>query len=704
MKKSLLLCGVAVACFPAIAQAQSGTHMADGVEGADLIVTAQRRAERLVDVPISVNAINAEELAAKQINSVFDLAKSVTSLRFEGQAPVFMPTLRGIGSLVLGGSLDASVPVYLDGVYLPNTRGMNFDLPNVEGIQVLKGPQGTLFGRNSTGGAILITTSAPSDTFTGRFKATYARFNDLRLQGYVSGPINENIAAGLSVSYRKSDGYTKNIITGSKDDAPAKMFDIRPDIRLTNNEGLSVRLIYEHSYAFDATALGLNTPDGNSLALSFGGIIATKPFETTSNYLPVNRNVGDSWLGIIDWELNDSITLKNSINYRNDRNDFDADADQSNLTIVHVGSTTYFKTFSEELTLNGKTGNLDWVVGAYYYNNKFREAPGRSIVFGVLNLGSPQHTSTETIAGFADATYEVTPGLFLTAGARYSTEKKSIIQYNGATGAIDVPLQQHRWNSFTPRAVIRYAIDPNSSVYASYSRGYKTGTYAGGPPTLIKPEHLDAYEIGFKHSSPKFSINAAAFYYNYRDFQVSAVDVLTNRTLAVNAEKERNIGAELEMTFHPTPAWQISLAGAYLDAKFIRFANGPHWITVPGGGWTTEPLSADGTRAPRSPKWSGNASTSYDIDVGSGVVQLMANVTANTVVYNVVHEQFPVHGYAEVGANISYTTADNHWRGELFVSNLTNNKRPQQLQGGPTGTYAIWAPPRIFGASLSYNF
>ncbi|QKS01110.1 TonB-dependent receptor [Sphingomonas sp. CL5.1] len=685
------------------------------VSGDDVVVTAQRRSERLVDVPISVNAVSTDEMDVKQINSVFDLGKSVTSLRFEGQAPVFMPTLRGIGTLVIGGALDASVPVYLDGAYLPNTRGMNFDLPNVNGMQVLKGPQGTLFGRNSTGGAILITTSGPSDTLTGRFKVGYGEFNDLKLSGYLSGPISDNIAAGLAVSYRHSNGYTKNIVTGSNNDAPARMFDIRPDIRFTNNDGFSLRLIYEHSYAFDATALGLNNPDGYALLVAMPdlvpgthAIVAHKPWETAADLKPVNRNVGDSGLAIIDWEISDSLKLKNTVNYRHDRNDFAADADQSDIALVHVGGSEIYKTFSNELTVNGKNGNLDWVSGVYYYNGVTQDADPRNLIFGVSTPGNLQRIKTQTFAVFVDGTYEVTPGLFLTAGGRYSTERKDIRLRDGATGdPVALPNDEpsnFRWNSFTPRAAIRYQIDAGTNVYASYSRGYKTGTYAGSPPLLVRPEHINAYEIGFKHSSPMFTMNAATFYYDYKDMQVSAVDVLSNQTKAVNAEKARTYGAELEMTFHPIPAWRLSVSGAYLNAKFTRFDNAPYFEQVGGGSWQTVARSANDTWMPRSPKWTANIATSYDIDIGSGIIQFAANANASSKLYNVASEEFPLNSYAEVGANVSYTTADKHWRAEFYVTNLTNNARPVQLQGGPVGTYAIWAPPRTVGGSLSYNF
>lgn len=725
MRISALLCSAAVAALsaPAIAQeAPANIRASEAGNEGDIIVTAQRRDERLVDVPVSVNVVSADEMAIKQINSVFDLGKSVTSLRFEGQAPTFMPTLRGVGTLLLGGS-TSSVPVYLDGVYMSSSSGLNMDLPNIAGMQVLKGPQGTLFGRNSTGGAILITTAEPSDTLTGRMKVTYARFNDMRLAGYVSGPMTDNIRVGLSAHYRKSDGYTRNIFTGAKDDGRAKMFGVRPEIMFTNNEGVSLRLIYEHNYSFDATALGLNNPDGfegiTLLAKLYDlptPVIAHKPWETAADGKPVIRNNSDAATGILNWELDDRFTLKNITGYRKGGGEFLADADLSQVAFFHVANETHFWNFSNELVLNGKLNGLDFVTGLYYSKgDDWSEPSGNGVTFGVptpRNTGTTQHTKREIIAGFLDMTYEASPGLFLTAGGRYGTESIVLSRFDLATGsAVPPPAgvpDRKRWNSFTPRAVVRYEIDTGTNAYVSYSRGYRTGLYNNSTPvTLVGPENMNAYELGFKHSSRQFTFNAAAFYYDYRDVQVTAVDANDpTKQNSVNAEKARTWGIELEAGFRPTPEWSINMAIAHLDAKFIRFRSAPSFVpsTALPGTWTTIRADASGTRMPRSPSWSGNISTSYTIDVGSGIIQLAADANAATKNYNVANLGFPVEKYAEVGANISYTTADKHWRGEVFVTNLTNHARPQQYQGGPLGTYAIWAPPRIFGASLSYSF
>lgn len=716
MKKSAVLCGVVIGCVPMAGIAQSAPAAGKGAEPAAepaterIEVTAQRRAERPVDVPISVVSIGQEELEKKRIDSIFDLGKSVTSLRFEGQAPSFQPTLRGVGTLVQGGGVDASVAVYVDGVYLPNTFGMNFDLPNVKSVQVLKGPQGTLFGRNATGGAILITTQEPNFESTARLKASYSRFNDLRLNGYVSRPLNEDIAAGISVNYRTSPGYSKNLATGSDDDTRVKMFNLRPDIRFSSGD-LSLRLIYEHNYAFDTSALGLVNVDGYSVASSLGARVGRKFGEFYSDGKPINRNESDSATAIAEWDLGGKRSLKSVTNYRTDSNLFVSDGDVSALPLLEVTSLSKFKTFSQEFTLSGKSTRLDWVAGAYYFNSNASE-PGTIVKQGgVSTVIKSSRIKTDAAAAFADATWQAADAVFVTGGLRYSTERKnlSLLPFGQPPELKD----QREWSGLSPRAVVRYQLARSDNVYASFSKGFKSGAFAGFPPNLVEPERVKAYEAGFKHSSPLFDLNAALFLYDYRDFQVTTFDFTTNQGKTVNAAKQRNAGLEVDMAFRPTAAWRINLAAAYLDAKFKSFANATKQVQAsvpiaPGvsvpGAWISVPQDASNTVTPRSPKWSGNASTSYDFALGAGKLQLSANVAMSSGFYNMMNEQFREPGYAELGMNASYMPADGSWRGDVFVTNLTNHLRRQQYQGGPVGTYAIFLPPRVVGASISYSF
>jgi iron complex outermembrane recepter protein len=723
MKYAIPLRSAVICCIPFVAFAQTSSDQLG-----EVVVTAERRSERLVDVPISVDAISATDLETKRIDQLSDLSKMVTSLRFENTQPSFQPTLRGIGTQVQGGGVDTSVAVYMDGVFLPNMSGMTFDLPNVDSVQVLKGPQGTLFGRNATGGAILITTAEPSSTPTGNVKLTYARFDDKRIQGYLSGGLSDDVSAGMSVYYRTSPGAFKNIYTGAGDDARIHMLDVRPDLLFTNHDNLSIRLTYEHSYAFDTSSAAGTNPDGYAVARLFPGAALSENYGTTGeNDKPTNLNKADAGTAIVDWKITGGPALKSVTSYRKDSNEFTADGDGSSLPLFSVATETLYKTLSEELTVADRTGPLDWIAGAYYWHQK-EEEPDVQIVYGIpvvlptavqfvplpLTVKSAS-VKTDALAGFADLTYQMNERLFLTAGGRYSTELKHLDSAQIVLALANPPLvlpaknESHRWNAFTPRAVIRYQFEPDSNAYASFSKGFKSGAYTGYPPNRVDPEHVDAYEVGFKHTSKLFDVNGAAFLYNYTDAQVSVFDFQSGLGTTVNAEKQRNYGAELETVLRPTDAWRISLSGAYLEAKFIRFSQAQTYVHAPGaanfGVWVPINQPADDTQAPRSPKWSGNLATSYDIDVGAGTLQLSTNVAASHSFYFYPNQLFRQPGYAEVDLNASFTSRDSHWRSDLYVTDLNDHHREAQIAAGPLGTLALWAATtRVFGVALSYNF
>jgi iron complex outermembrane receptor protein len=726
MKTKYLLSAAAIAAFAhaGVAQAassssdelasdaitQTGTDQSrplsedNGANAAsEIVVTAQRRAERLVDVPISVDSFSQDELELKKIDTVMDLVKVTTSLRFEGNPPAFQPTLRGIGSQVQGAGVDSNVPVYVDGFYLANNYGMNFNLPNVSNIQVLKGPQGTLFGRNATAGAILVTTSEPSDRLTGRVKLTYAKYDDIRAQAYLSGPLNDNVRAGASIYFRKSDGWTKSLVTGADDVGRLKSFNIRPDILFTNNDNLKFRLVYEHAYNFDTTTLVGVYPDSYNLIDALGTFAGRRIGEYGGNVTPENINKSDGIYGMGEWIISDAITLHSATSYRTDSNFFHVDGDGMAIDYIDIENIYTNKTFSQEFTLNGKTGRLDWVAGVNYYWNRGTEPGANVTAGGVLNVLKNQSTRTNAGAAFADLTYEAVDGLFLTVGGRYSVERKFTREFPG--GQPPERFIRQKWNKFTPRAVARYEIEPNTNVYASFSKGFKSGAYTGFPPSAIDPETVTAYEAGFKHASPLFSLNASTFLYNYKDAQVSVV-LANGLGKTLNAGRQRNYGAELEATLNPISAWRIGLSAAYLNAKYTSFPEGTSFVMNGAGGWQQIPFDASGTAAPRSPKWSGNVSTSYDVELGSGTLQLAGNLSFFSKFYRLPSEIPALRqpGYAKVDLNLSYTTDDERIRAELFVTNLTNYRNITSGGPGTFGTYQFYDAPRVFGASIGYSF
>ncbi|QKS00563.1 TonB-dependent receptor [Sphingomonas sp. CL5.1] len=654
----------------------------------------------------------------------------MTSLRFEGNAPAFQPTLRGIGTLDQGAGVDASVAVYVDGVYMANNYGMYFNLPNVANVQVLKGPQGTLFGRNATGGAILISTQEPSDTFTGNFKASYQSYNDVKLTGYVSGPIADGVYFGIGGYFRKGDGYSRNIVTGADDDGRIKMFDIHPDLVVNVTDRLKVRLTYDHSYTFDASTLPIVNGDGyngigvlNAVVPGINAIIATKPGETAENVLPINLNTSDAGSMIAEWSVSDEVKIRSVTSYRSDKQMFATDADFTNLPLEYVAAETSNKSFSQEVTVSGKSGGLDWVTGVFYFNNIAREPNDRAVLGPVPALGIPEISATlkslsvktDAFAVFADGTYQLNDHVFLTAGGRFSSERKVADSPELPPSAL-IPVMlpathgEKTWNSFTPRAVARYQFDDNANVYASFSQGFKSGAYTGFPPNRVEPEHIDAYEIGFKRASRLFDINASAFLYNYRNAQVTVIDVNHPTGSTLNAGKQRNYGFELELYFRPTRDWKISLAGAYLNATYTSFVGASQFVkgadasTFGLPGWLQVPTDATGTVVPRSPKWTGNFSTSYDIHVGDATLRLAGNVSATSSFYHFPAESFREPGYARVDLNATWIAPGGHWQVEAYATNLTNHRYATERTGGPVGTAVLYGAPRVFGGSVGFNF
>jgi iron complex outermembrane receptor protein len=251
--------------------------------------------------------------------------------------------------------------------------------------------------------------------------------------------------------------------------------------------------------------------------------------------------------------------------------------------------------------------------------------------------------------------------------------------------------------------VARYQFNANANAYISYSEGFKTGAYTGYPPNLVGPEHVRAYEIGYKQNVDKLVLTAAAFYYDYRDAQVSTFDFQTGLGITVSVPKQADYGAELELAYRLTDSWTVSASGAYLNAQFIEFPNASIMTRLPGGGWGDAPQSANGTPVPRAPNWTGDLSSTYDLRLEPGVVEFTGNVSLTSSFYEYFNRQFVQPGYAKVDLGGAFIPNDAHWRFSVFVTNLTDVHNRVQYNGGPTGLVAFYAAPRIFGGSVKYK-
>src|SRR5258708_11037596 len=473
---------VLVSVVPGTVRAQdAGSTATSELEG--IVVTAERREARLVDTPLSVSFLSSNELKTAAVTNFLDLPTLVAGLRMDQLGSNTQPTIRGISNELTGVGVSATVATYLDGYYIPSQNGTSFDLPDVANIQVLKGPQGTLFGRNATGGAILVTTEQPDFTTRGNFSAGYGSYGENLVNGFDTCGMKEKVAVRIGSCYRDTYGWTKNIVTGKHDGFYDSYF-VSPKLLIEPSSDVSFLLTYRRTQVNDPYGQVYRTVDGNSVG-SFipGAIVATDRFRDSADLPPRNLTVSD--MVNLTTKVNLGFAKLTSLTgYVSETNTQRVDLDGSNLDIANAEIGDHSKTFTEELTLSNSTGPLSWTVGIYYFNDK-----GTVDYFYVDDYTAVapvnliyDHLNTQAYSAFADTTYNFAPDWFLTTGLRYSIEHKS---FDYSVPMSPWTYEDDTWRRPTPRVVLRRALDSPSSVYASFSQASTTAPYN----SLIPPPH-----------------------------------------------------------------------------------------------------------------------------------------------------------------------------------------------------------------------
>ncbi|HEX7858533.1 MAG TPA: TonB-dependent receptor [Sphingobium sp.] len=722
---ALYLTGVAIGAMavatPVFAQSE-GAQAAN----ADIIVTAQRRAERTQDVPISITAITGDALQQANVQQLGDIAKLSPATRFDYQANFVQPTIRGVGSSVVTSGGGSNVGIYMDGFYSPNPLANDFQLLSVQGIQVLKGPQGTLFGRNTTGGAILVSTAQPSHDLHGMAQVSYGRFDKVMAQGYVTGGLTDRIAADLEGSYSRGNGYVQNIVPGPDHPGKYENWSIRTGLKFDVSDKMSFLVRYIHQDVNDPTNVMAATliQDGRIYA-PFQGLPQQLPSALvptgyrdvgiTDRARPSFRFKGDIFqlTGNFDLGFGDLVSYTQ---YRHERSTLYTDNDQTAADIAFNIIPVNDKTFTQEFLLTSKPGGpLQWTTGLFYFNyidafGPIQIGTNPSTIFVIGN----SHSRTQSIAAFVDATYEVVDNLFLTAGARYShdvfDEGSFRLRVNGGPLLTNNSYPATINDRVTPRVVLRYAIDNHSSVYGSYTRGYKaalTDVIAGGQ---VKPEIMDAFEIGFKHASRKFSFNLASWYYNYRDLQVSVYEM--NLSKILNAANARIYGVEGDVHYSVTPDFEVNASAAYVNAKYKQFPTSAQFqmcsdIATCGtnyGQFILYPIDGSGFRMQRAPEFTGTIGARYGLDLAGGRLALSANLYHTSSFYFDLAQQFRQDPYNLLGLRAEWTDPSDSLTLAVYGDNVTNEKYFTQVVAHSPGIGSVGGEPVSWGVSLRYKF
>ncbi|HKX78773.1 MAG TPA: TonB-dependent receptor [Novosphingobium sp.] len=709
-----LVAAVAITSGFGTAYAQSDPAADGDVPGGEIIVTAQRRTEALVDVPASVVVQTGESLRAAGITSTRDLTQVVPGLNFVASGTYQTPSLRGVTVAGSAPGVESPVAIYIDGVYQPTQAGALFDLPDIAQIEVLKGPQGTLYGRNATGGAILIKTIDPGDEIDARVRFSFGRFEDLDASATMSGPITEGIGFSISAAHHQLQGYNKNINTG-KDSGKFDSSLIRGKLVLEPVEAVKLTLTGYYSKRYDESTFSSTTINANTSAHLAGVVIATKP-NTTSVDFPSfmrNRAKGASVRADIDLGFGSLMSIS-SYNRVDTLIQTDADYTAAPSPRVHYIIDQHERAYAQDLILTSNPiGPLEFILGGSYFDGNGYYDP--FVIIGVTNIYAA--TKSKAKAVFGEVTLNLTDQLSITGGLRYNSEKRSI---SGARNVRDFPfLGGKTFSDLIPSAVIKYEMPDIGNVYASYKQGFKSGDFATTSlnPVPTRPEQIAAYEVGFKSRRlGAFQFNAAAFYYDYTDIIVSVYQ-LAGQAVLTNAAAATMKGFDFEATYRPIP--DLTLAGSftYLDAKYDKFAGAQVNVPIPAatctatgkiypcGNALSNAGDLSGNRLPRAPKYTINLNADYRFDVGTaGEGRVHLNGYRNGGFVWEPGNRIKQKAYTVVNGTLSFSPADTPLTLSLWGRNLTNEHYTQGANIVGTADTWNYASPRTYGVAIEANF
>ncbi|KMS51897.1 hypothetical protein V474_02310 [Novosphingobium barchaimii LL02] len=728
-----LALGLGLCATSTQAQTVSG---ADG-NTSDIIVTAQRRAERLEDVPASITAATQETLAAAGVTDIHDLDQIAPGVQISYAGAYTQPSIRGVTTLTAGPGWENNVAVYIDGFYSPAPVGVNVALANLQDIQIFKGPQGTLYGRNATGGAILINTRGPTAEFTVNAEASYARFDDVAVNGFISGPISDTLRVGVAGTFRRSDGYYRQVDPagsgGTVDDAAnIRSQSVRAKVEWDATPDLTATAGYNYVLVNDPTTLLFPNQGYAPAFLPAEPFAGRAPYRASSNVDTSNEaRVHEGTLKLVYRTGFGNIASYTGYQKLAARTVYDFDGTYLPILNIDGPNNKYTFQHTTDVTIDS-IGRLNLVVGGSYYNDVDRNDGAKTFLNGSLASFTYARLTAKAWAAYFDATYDLTDKLILTLGGRYTRERKGIsyrqLDASQTINLVEPASSSATFSDFTPRATLRYELSPRTNVYAAFSQGFRTGgfqpTPAATPALLVpfRPEKITAYEVGFKTATSTFRFDAAAFYYDYTDLQVGVTraNPVTNSLISFvsNAPSAEIYGVDLQGSVQPVNGLTLMAGASFLHARYKEFPN----ITGVGVDPVTNLNVEDvqdwsGLQMTRAPDFSGNAGASYETPLADGTLRLSGNVSysgaspqSNPSVFGSLAgaqarvQRYRNDPYTLVNAQIGWTAPGDHLTVTVFATNLTK-ERYYINYGGTTffGDVGVFNQPRTFGVRLRYE-
>jgi iron complex outermembrane receptor protein len=730
LRTKILAAAVSAAVFaPGIATAQNTLE--------EVVVTATKRDASLSDLSVAANVISGDDIGPGGVQTVRDMYTEIPNLSIGDQFGFARIFMRGIGmtSIDIGG--EGAVSILQDGSIIPRPAAQLVGMFDLEQVEVLRGPQGTLYGRGATAGAINIVTAKPGDELGGYVNATVGNYGMTTLEGAVDLPITDALALRLATKIERRDGYGENLFTGNDvDDRDADAY--RATLSYNPDAAWDATLSYQYyeeddnNYAFHyfgpsaGTAGGLPPAVpvlGGSTVFDVGGTV----YDIYSDQEAINKRDGYLANLILNFELSDGVTLRSTTSAQSMERFLRDDLDSTEVDLF--GQNNYTEesdSFGQEFTLNVVRDSYSILAGAMYFEEElfgevrvpltnfcFFAAPATcgTPIGDFLNSGKYLQDGDVDItayAAFVEVTVPLGDDFTVIAGARYNYEERE------GTGSfifdaigLNVPTDAKAdWDDITPRITFEYRPSDNMMLYATYNQAFKSGVINTGsvsPP--LDPETVDAFEVGYKGSTDDGSLTYAfaAFLYDYQDVQISFVDE-TSTVSTINAAAAENYGLELELNYAMTESLSVDFYATYLSAEYEEFVNGDY-----ANGFAPTDLS--GNTLPNAPEYTFKLGVTYQTAVGNGNLRLRGEGYYQDDVYFTEWNRSDAaqEAYGLINASADYSFGpEGRWMLSLWGRNLSD----EEVFSNNIITAPLYnslrvgsmLPPRTYGLTGSYAF
>lgn len=685
----------------------------------EVIVTATRSgATRLQDTPMAITAIGGDLFQNAAGRDIRDLQMFSPSLTITQNGSSAQPYIRGIGSNSTFPGSDSSIGFYVDGVYIGRPSSFFQDMFDVDHVEVMRGPQGTLYGRNAIAGAISVVSRKPANQLEAVARVTAGDYGLIRTEGYLSGPIvADMVTASISGRYSKREGYFKNVVPGVGDADSEYDRSVRGQVRVTPTDKLEVLLRGDYLDSNSTVGSGTKTRTLTGYDPVVDGLL-NQPRTLAFNTVPITHRRDEGVSGEINYTFSDAAKLTSLTAYRKSDGRTRSDSDFSAASIRYTDYQYSQEQFSQDLTLSGKVGALTYVAGLNHFDENISAAVAVTTFPSARTAFLPD-VKERSEAGFAQGTFAVTPKLSLSAGLRYTWESKSFAQNQESQAVVaanypavaDGPttkppvryVARRADTAWTPKIGAEYRPMDDVLVYVSVAKGFKSGGYSltsTNPAQGYSPEELWSYEAGLKteFADHRGLFNLTVFRYDYSNLQVQSF--LTPGVLDVtNAATARVNGVEAEARYTVVDGLTLGGSLTYLDAKYLNFPN----AIGPGN----VPYDASGNRLNAAPRISYNLNAAYERRISDsmtafGRVDYMSKSRLYFTAKNVSLESQEQYGL--VNAQLGVTLMDKRVQVSMFARNLANKTYFTTTATLGATTFGTLGAPRTFGVQVTGRY